>query len=323
MKADCAWVRAVIALMIFGCSCGTDGGGTAVVVDMSNITVDNYPRVDGSTSAHPLQVVIACRLLGTNYFWQEWPDGTTRVIPTSSDTGKGSEVLFIVENTTHNGTHDAYVNLIEDRADVILVARKPSSDELALADSQGVSLEISSIALDAFVFIGNVENPITSLSVSQVQGIYTGTVTNWKEVGGNDAEINAYQRNSTSGSQELMLTLVMDGLEMIDAPDMILSGMMGPINQLSADELGIAYTVYFFKQFMAPSDRLKMIGINSVQPTSETIGSHSYEYTTEVFVVTRADLDEQSTAHRLSRWLRTSAGQEVVRESGYVPALVQ
>lgn len=324
-----ARARGLAVFLVMACGCGTDGsGGTDTIepvepVDMSDITVENYPRVDGSTSAHPLQVVIACHLLGTSYSWQDWMDGTMRAVPISADPDKLDEVNFIATNTTHNGTHDAYVNLIEDRADVILVARQPSQDELTLAAEKGVDLDVSGMALDAFVFITNVDNPVVSLEVSQVQGIYTGAITNWKEVGGDDGVINAYQRNDNSGSQELMLSLVMDGLDMIDAPDMILFGMMGPINKISTDELGLGYTVYFFKQFMAPSDRLKMIGINGVQPTYETIGSRSYLYTTEVYVVTRTGQDPQSAAARMGRWLKTPAGQEVVRESGYVPAGMQ
>jgi phosphate transport system substrate-binding protein len=301
-----------------------DGDGFLdTVVDMSAVTSGNYPRVDGSTSTHPLQVIIACDLLGTNYYWEEWPDGTTRAVPTSGDPDKQDEVQFIMNGVVHNGTHGSYVNLIENNADIILAARRPSEDELDLADEKGVDLNVFAVALDAFVFIVNVENPVTSLTVSQVQGIYTGDITNWQEVGGNDAVINAYQRDVNSGSQQLMLTLVMDGLEMIDAPDMILMGMMGPINRISTDELGIGYTVYFFKQFMAPSERLKMIGIDGVQPDSGTIGNRSYRYTTEVFAATRKDQDKTSTAWRLRQWLRTLAGQEVIRDSGYVPALVK
>ena len=309
---------ACLICTLFGC--GESAKDDDSFVDMSDISMDNYPRVDGSTSAHPLQVVIACHLLATSYYWEEWFDGTTRVIPTSEDASKQDQVQFIQEHVTHNGTHDAYVNLIENRADIVLVARGPSDDELELASQQGVEIETLGVALDAFVFIVNTANPISTLDVSDVQDIYTGQMTNWQEAGGNDSEIHAYQRNSTSGSQQLMLSLVMDGLEMIDAPDMILMGMMGPINQISIDELGLGYTVYFFKQFMAPSDQLKMIGINGVQPSTESIASRSYLYTTEVFAAIRADQDKESAAYRLRQWLKTVAGQEVVQESGYVRA---
>lgn len=316
----------IVAAVLGGCKETSktidDGGLLDTVIDLSDLTRDNYPRVDGSTSTHPLQVIIACHLLNTNYFWEEIYDGTTRAIPTSADPDKQPDVSFISSDITHNGTHGSYVNLIEDNADLILVAREPSEDELTMASDLGVTLDVFAVALDAFVFIENVENPVETLTEAEVQGIYTGAITNWNEVGGDDAEIHAYQRDANSGSQQLMLSLVMTGLDMIDAPDMILLGMMGPINRISMDELGLGYTVYFFKQFMAPSERLKMIGIDGVQPDTQSIGTRSYRYTTEVFVVTREGLDEQGAAYRLRQWLRTLKGQDVIGESGYVPGLV-
>lgn len=74
------------------------------------------------------------------------------------------------------------------------------------------------IGRDGFVFVENKENKVDNLTIEQIQNIYTGKIRNWSEVGGEDAEIIAYQREKNSGSQNLMEKMVMKGLEMMEVP---------------------------------------------------------------------------------------------------------
>ncbi len=287
-------------------------------INLDSLTINNYPKVDGSTSAHPLQVLIACKILGVEYSWMPgWFDETYRIWPSFDE--KPDIAQFILDSIIHNGTHSSYTNLINGKADIIIVAREASNDEINLADSAGVKLTTTPIALDAFVFIVNIKNPVHSLAVKEIQDIYTGNITFWNEVGGTNTEINPYQRNPNSGSQELMLSLVMKDLEMMDFPEMILIGMMGPINRITEDKDGLGYTVYFFEQFMAPNDSLKLLAVNGVVPEYNTLKKREYIYTTDVYVVIREDLDGSSTAYQLYLWLLTDKGQSVIEESGYIP----
>ena len=116
-----------------------------------------------------------------------------------------------------------------------------------------------------------------------------------------------------------METPVMKDLEMIDAPDMILEGMVGPINMISDDREGIGYSVHFYEQFMAPNERLKMVAVDEVMPSYENIRARAYPYTTEVYTAIPSDLNESSPANDLWQWLATKQGQDAVRVSGYVP----
>lgn len=282
-------------------------------------TVENYPRVDGSTSAHPLAAIVACNSLNISYTWTTYWDNTKRIVPNASEPGKEYIAENITEKVIHHGTHTAYTNLIQNYTDIILVAREPSEDELGLAGELGVELEIKPVALDAFVFILNINNVVESLTVKQIQDIYTGNITRWDTVGGSAENITPYMRNDNSGSQELMEALVMKDLEMIDAPELILLGMMGPINMLSSDETGIGYSVYFFEEFMAPNELIKLCGVDGIIPNYETIKSKQYTFTTEVHVVIRSDLGKNTTAYQLMDWLLSEEGQQVVKESGYVP----
>jgi phosphate transport system substrate-binding protein len=289
------------------------------VIDVNHFTIQNYPRVDGSTSAHPLQNVIACYILGINFKWYDAPDGTRRIYADYSDTTK-KEIYEFISNIQHHGTHEAYVNLITDSTDVILVAREPSENELALANGMGISLNVKAVALDAFVFIMNVNNPVDNLTIDQIRGIYTGNITNWRDVGGPNAAINAYQREPNSGSQELMEALVMKGLKIVNAPEMVLVTMISIINKVELDPWGIGYTVYYYEEFMARREAITLCAMNGVKPNYESIYQRRYDLTAPVYAVIRADLDKSSNAYLLWRWLDTAIGQQVVASSGYIPA---
>jgi phosphate transport system substrate-binding protein len=322
-------VRVILLITLCLSACGPIGPSIVVTPSSGKMPgptpdvtaiVGEYPRVDGSTSAHPLQVLIACTLLDVPCAWTDQsilgPFTERRIGPDLFDTL--TENGETVTSIWHNGTHSAYVKLINKDADFIIVARMPSEDEIRQAGIKAVKLDIRPVALDAFVFLAHVDNPVESLTLDQIRDIYTGEVTEWGELGGM-GQINAYQRNPNSGSQELMEDLVMQGRRMVDAPDMIFPGMMGPINAISSDPQGIGYSVYFYASFMLPDENVKLLGVEGVVPTSETIASREYPLVTEVYAVVRADTAADSSAVMLRDWLLTDEGQETVEESGYVP----
>jgi len=287
---------------------------------IDSLTMDNYPAVDGSTSTEPLQVLIACKLLGVGYSWTNnpfWLEYPYQIVPDSDlkpDIGR-----YIFEHIVHSGTHSSFVNLIEKNTDLILVARTASADEIHLADSLGVTLVEIPVAVDAFIFLVNKNNPVNALTTKQIQDIYTCTVTNWSQVGGTDNKINPYQRNRNSGSLELMESLVMKGLTMPELPDMMVLTMMGLVNQIERDEYGIGYSVNYYTQYMIRSNGIKLISVDGVYPIRSTVKNKVYKYTANVYAVIRADLDQSTNAYKLFELLQADAGQAVVNESGYIP----
>jgi phosphate transport system substrate-binding protein len=285
---------------------------------IEGLTVRNYPKADGSTSTEPLNAIIACKLFGVEYNWIWTYEGTRRVEPDLNENDK-SKFLKLYKSSQ---THQSFINLIDKKADIILTARTMSPDEKTYADNKGVSLTETPIALDAFVFIINDNNPIESLTIEQVQGIYTGNIKNWNEVGEYDAEINPYVRNANSGSQELMEMLVMKDLDMITFPEdshELLFTMVGALDVVSHDLNSICYTVYYYKEYIAHRYwGIKSLAINGIYPDRDTISDRSYPYVAEVYAVIRSDLNESSMVYKLYEWLQTEAGKQVISESGYV-----
>lgn len=295
----------------------------------------DYPRVDGSTSARPLQKIIACQIFDISWVWFPNTFETAHYVMAGlhreqiGDPVRTHGVEIINMTLQHNGTHGAYTNLIAGEADFILVARAPSDDELAMAEAAGVTLDAVLVAWDAFVFLANTANPLESLTLDEIRGVYTGAIISWTELGVTepiipvepDNPIAPYTRNPNSGSQELMEALVMQGEPMIDAPDMMQMTMAGPLSVIDSDHLGLGYSVYFYVNYIQPMPNIKLLGVEGVVPTSETIADGSYPLATEVYAVVRADTPAASTAVLLRDWLLTAEGQAAVAASGYVPLM--
>ena len=224
-----------------------------------------------------------------------------------------------------SGTHDAYMNLIECKTDVIIASRDISRNETASAAELGVELETAPLAIDALVFIVNPKNPVKNLTSDQVRKIYTGEITNWKEVGGVDHAITPYIRNADSGSQEKMETLVMDGLKMIDGTEetymyeIIGSQMASPYLQLEADEYGIGYTPFFYCTAMVRDlMRVDMLSIDGVAPGKESLRNNKYPFVSSIYAAVRKTEDHDSMAYKLYQFLFTKKGADMIDESGYI-----
>lgn len=285
-------------------------------------TLANLPKIDGSTSNVPLRSFMICKLLGYKCAWEDVgePDTTIKERVVTIDTTDANK-LELGKKSVNSTTHNAYVKLINGETDIIFVATLPSLEEQDLLKQKNVELDIKPIAMDAFVFIENKSNQINNLTLGQLLDVYTGKTTNWKELGGKSNNINAYQREDNSGSQELMRTLVLKGTNAINAPAMIVPGMIGLINRVAEDVNALGYSVYYYEQFMVRNTDLKLLSVNGVYPSYNSLSDESYPLSSPVYVVTKKGLDTKSAAYNLSQWLFTKEGQDVVKNSGYVPAI--
>ena len=256
----------------------------------------DYPRVDGSTATLPLSYMLMQAATGVD-----------------EETAMASIV--------HSKTTASFYALTEGSADLLLVY-EPSADAYQAAEDAGVALTIAPIGLDALVFLVNDGNPVDSLTHEQIVGIYSGQIANWQEVGGEDLPITAYQRVEDSGSQVMMKAQVMKDVEMMDAPTELRPGDMGElIDSIAAyrnTAEAIGYSVYYYVNNMYMQDGLKLLKVNGVEPTNETIASGEYPYRQAFYAVIRADAPEDSPARQLFDWLTTAEGKALIESAGYV-----
>lgn len=269
---------------------------SACVPSTPRFTVDNYPRVDGSTVTIPLSEALMAKL-----------------------TGKTIEEIR--PYLLHSKTHQAYVNLIEGTKDLIFVT-SPSEAELDYADKKGIELEVIPITREAFVFLVHKDNPIESLTLTQIQDIYTGKITNWAQVGGDDVAIRAFQRPVNSGSQTGFLDLVMQGKTPMDPPTEWITAEMGQLIEAvarydqSPDAIGYSY--YYFVTDMWGNPNVRLLKIDGVYPQPSTITNQSYPIGTAYYAVFRKSEPQDGSVRKVVNYLLSTAGQELVEDNGYV-----
>jgi len=314
----------VSCVMIICTSCDKNEPKGEEFNGIEDITFENYPKIDGSTSARALSQMIACKLLGVRYEWSEprtmlafyeW-----QIRPQEEDIPEQYKDFFGQQIKTSQ-THGAFMNLIEGNADIILTHRTISPDEKAYADASRVTLIETSIALDAFVFVVNKNNPVKSLTVEQIQKIYTGEITNWKQVGGKNANMNVYTRPRNSGSEEVFRTIVMGSLEPADFPVDPIPIMTQVVDEVVRNEDAICYTFNNYKDcIVRVSDNvMPKIAINGIFPETKTVKNKTYPFISEVHVAIRSDLDRNTMAYKLYEWLQTANVNPILTECGFIP----
>lgn len=289
----------LIAMLVFsGCTTKQQSHQIDVPKKVSlQLSLDEYPRMDGSTANLPMMAEIMSRVCDITLEEAE-------------------------ELTSCTKTSNAWSNIANGNADILLVY-EAAEDTKAYLDTVGTELEITQLGRDALVFINNEQNPVENLTQQQLIDIYTGNVTNWNEVGGEDLEIIPYQRVATSGSQSLFMKLLMKDIVPMDAPMELRPAEMGML----IDELArynnegnaLGYSVFYYASYMYQQPGLKMIAVDGVQPSDETIADGSYPLLNEYYLVIRADEPEDSPARQLRNWILTDEGRAAIIEAGYIP----
>jgi len=307
----------LLSALILSVSCSKN---EETFVGIEDISFENYPKVDGSTSARVLNVMVACKLLDAPYIWLP-PGAVTEWTLNPIRTELPEQYKdFFWEHVKSSQTHGAFMNLIDGIVDIILTHRTISPDEKDHADSVEVTLIETSVALDAFVFVVNKNNPVKSLTVNQVQKMYTGEITNWSQVGGNNARIKVFTRPRNSGSEEVLRELVMDGSEPADFPESAIGGMSQVFGEIINNVDGICYTFNNYKDLQArvPDSEVPKLAINGIFPNKNTVKNRSYPFISEVHVAILSDLDHNTMAYKLYEWLQSENAKSTITECGFI-----
>ena len=218
-----------------------------------------------------------------------------------------------------NKTPEAYANLSSGAADLIVVFR-PSEQQEAAARARGREFVITPIGYDAFVFFVNKANPVDNLTIRQVKDIYSGKIRNWKEVGGADEAITPFQRYAGSGSQSRMERFMAGETLMEADQEYRFPHMMGIVKAAARyrnRHSAIGYSFYLYVDTMLSGGGVKLLSIDGVAPSLETIGDRSYPLIDDICVVT-AGTDNPNVPPFIE-WILSPQGQAIVEACGYTP----
>lgn len=216
-------------------------------------------------------------------------------------------------------TPSAYSRLIKGNADVIFAAA-PSSGQLQAAEEAGAELKLTPIGREAFVFFVNSRNEIENLSSEDIQGIYSGKIKNWKELGGKDDEIRPFQRPEDSGSQTMFIKFMGDTEIQEPETEELAEGMGGIIEEVASYrnyKNAIGYTFRFYSTEMVGNDKIKLLSIDGIEPSIENIRSGEYPLASEFYAITAGS--ENPNVKPFIEWILSAEGQKLVEDTGFVP----
>lgn len=258
------------------------------------------PRLDGATALFPVYSAVAEAV---------YPDTTRYVQPDNAD----ADSLI-----TCTKTDRAYDRLIDGEADIIFAA-EPFGKQLQAAKEKGVEFELTPFGREAFVFIVNSNNPLESISIEQIQKVYSGEMTDWSDLGVSDlGQIIAYQRPENSGSQTALEKLMGD-VPLMDAPATLTPSLMEDILEtIEYRSLpnAIGYSFRFFCTNMAQSN-VKLLAVDGAAPSEENVRSESYPLCSTLYMVSRKG-EENPNVQALIDWVLSGQGRELIEKSGYV-----
>ncbi len=247
--------------------------------------IENVPAIDGATALYPVY---------SAYVEALYPKESVEFDGESFS--EGSKIQ-------KSGTTEAYKKIVDGDVDIIFCA-KPSEKQLEYAKNKNVELEMVPIGKEAFVFIVNKNNKVDNLSIDQVKDIYTGKITNWKDVGGENKPIIALQRAEGSGSQTAMLSF-MKGLDMKMTTQQIYGRKIG-------------YSFRYYVESIVKDGNIKMLSLNGFEPNIENINSNKYPIVDNFYMVYNKT-NSNPNIKVMEEYILSQKGQKILEDTGYIP----
>ncbi|MBQ9757841.1 MAG: substrate-binding domain-containing protein [Clostridia bacterium] len=266
---------------------------------------EKMPLIDGSTSTYPFTQTV---------YTQLFANGSTH-----------PDFIY-----SHSKSHASYQRLINGEVDMLFASVYPASDILAMAEEKGVELELIPIAYDAMIFFTNADNPAKGLSKEQISNIYVNNAyTNWSDLGGEDALLYPYCRNNDSGSHAQMEKHFLNGNEIhhkiqTETTSVTMSNVLTDVMNAKTDDpkgFGLGYSIYYYfnnmDMFYNTKSELKLLEIDGIYPTDETIADGTYPLSNNTYIVLRKDTPLDSPARKMAEFMLSDEGQMCVELAGY------
>jgi phosphate transport system substrate-binding protein len=243
--------------------------------------------IDGSTTVGPIAKAFA------EYFMAAHPG----VNITVSESGSG------------NGAK----SLINGVCDIADMSRPMKNSEFKAAIDNGIQPVAHTVALDGLPILVHPKNPVQELTIEQIRSIYTGVITNWKEVGGPDMEIVVITRDTNSGTYETFEGLVMNKQKITEKAEYV--GSNGAVRQrVQSTPAAIGYAGLGFVD-----KTVKALRVNGIYPSAATVRTGEYPIARPLFMYTNGYPELGSAVYQFVTLYLSEDGQEIIDEIGFIP----
>lgn len=253
-------------------------------------------------------VLAICMLVGCAPKETVSTDGSTsmnKVIGALGEAFEADTGITVSYNATGSGAGIQAV--LEGRCDIGLSSRRLKDEEKAKG------LEETILAYDGIAIIVNSQNPVNGLDLETIAKIYTGEITNWKEVGGNDRQIVLIGREAGSGTR--------DGFESITGTEgkckyrQELTSTGDVITSVASNADAIGYA-----SLASVKDTVKAVTVGGVVPSEETVKNGTYVVQRPFVLVTKKGVKLSESAQKFFDYATSEAANEIISSAGVVPA---
>ncbi|ABR55859.1 phosphate binding protein [Methanococcus aeolicus Nankai-3] len=236
-------------------------------------------------------------------------EGSTTVLPIAKEAAK----QFMIKNpkvkveVSGGGSGVGVKAAGQGLADIGMASREIKSAEKETYPE----LITHPVGLDGVAIVVNPANPVKSITKEQIKKIYAGEITNWKELGGNDAQINVYTRDEESGTREVFFEKALDKSKIFERATVVTSnGNMK--SAVKGDENAIGYLSIGYID-----NNVKGLEFEGALPTEENVKNGKYKVSRNLNMITNGE--PKGLAKEYLDFVLSPEGQEIVKKEGYMP----
>lgn len=218
---------------------------------------------------------------------------------------------------TGGGSGVGVSSLINGTADIGMASRDIKASEKEQAAAKGIKLEEIAIGYDGITVITNKDNKVKNISSQDLGKIYRGEITNWKELGGNDAPITVLSRDSSSGTHEFFKEHVVREGNAKGTQEYGKEILYMPSNEAIKQEIKANKNAIGYIGMGYMDDSVHSLDVDGITPSVENVSNKKYPIARAVYWV--ADENRSGDVKGLIEYALSPEGQEIVKEEGFVP----
>jgi phosphate transport system substrate-binding protein len=233
-----------------------------------------------------------------------------KLVPTLAEEYKAQNPGVSFEIAAEGST-TGIAAVIDKTAQVGMSSRRAKPTEMSAASSKGVMLKPIIVAYDGMAVLVNSSSAITKLTKKQVEQIFAGDITDWSAVGGKPGKISIYTRNTSSGTYSDWKDLAMNKRDYAGSSQKM-AGNEQIAAEVAKNPSGIGYVGLAYLNVAGT----KVVPIDGIAPTKETVQSKKYPYARPTFYYTNGDATGE--AAKFIDFTLSDAGQKIAEKIGFV-----
>lgn len=234
-----------------------------------------------------------------------------KLVPQLAEAFKADNPSFSYEISAEGST-TGITALLDKTTDIAMASRPVKPTEVSAGAVKGVSFSPTVVAMDGIAVIVNNENTISGLTKKQIADIFTGTVTDWSDVGGKSGKISVYTRNNASGTFQEFKDMAMNKAEYVDTAQK-LAGNEQIADEVGKNPNGVGYVGLAYIK----ATGVKAVSVGGIALTDETVRSAKYPYSRPTFFYTNGKAT--GLAKEFIDFVLGPKGAAIVSRVGFVP----